>query len=144
MEIKPATHAKPESDLDALTIELKMMERLIRKEEARVRKEAERKANARAGSPSKKRASAKGGESQKPTTTKKPSDSVLPAWTERACLGCKKIFVIHRDWADPPNRCKACREKLKYTKVYGGKKSAKTAFSNFVIYGGGAPGLGKR
>lgn len=143
MEIKTSTHPKPDSDLDALTIELKMMERLIKKQEEKERKESARKADFAASLP-KKRAPAKVGKSQKPATTKQPPEKALPAWTERTCLGCKKPFVIHKDWTDPPNRCKACREKLRCTKVYGGENSTKTAFSNFVIYGGGAPGLGKR
>lgn len=143
MEIKPSTHPKPDSELDALTIELRTMERLIKKQEDKELKEAARKAELASARP-KKRASAKGGKSQKQSPAKNSPDPALPAWTERACLGCKKPFVIHKDWTDPPNRCKACRDKLRYTRVYGGKKSAKTAFSNFVIYSGGAPGLGKR
>lgn len=143
MEIKPSTHTKPDSDLDALTVELKMMERLIKKQEEKERKEVARKADLAASRP-KKRASAKGDKTKRPAASKQPPDSAMPAWTERACLGCKKPFVVHKDWTDPPSRCKACLEKLRYTRVYGGKKSAKTVFSNFVIYGGGAPGLGKR
>ena len=143
MEIKPATHAKSESDMDALTIELKMMERLIKKEESRVRKEAERKANNAASQP-KKKASTKESKPPALATSKKTLDSNKSAWTEYACPGCKKPFVTHKDWINPPNRCKACQEKLRNAKVYVGKKSPKTMFSNFVIYGGGAPGLGKR
>jgi hypothetical protein len=79
--------------------------------------------------------------------TQKTVDKDTPEWRKRYCHLCRAEFFIHRDWVKPPAMCKKCRDSFhdaNTNKTSKNRKSGRTVYSHFVIYGGGSPGLGKR
>lgn len=74
-------------------------------------------------------------------------DKDIPEWKKRYCHLCRAEFFIHRDWVKPSAMCKKCRDSFhdaNANKTSKSRKIGRTAYSHYVIYRGGSPGLGKR
>jgi hypothetical protein len=74
---------------------------------------------------------------------KKPKDTRPPVWDKRLCRFCKAEFTVNLNWNPLPIMCSNCRNARK-VRIGKSAKASPSIYTNIQVFGGGAPGLGKR
>ncbi|AKF46325.1 hypothetical protein ACQJ22_01150 [Pseudomonas fragariae (ex Marin et al. 2024)] len=147
MELKESMHPKPQSDEDALTVELRnefaLLNRIFELREI-ARDTSKNKLNRKASRAAIKHAKKSG---KKLGVT--PKKALLPAklpdgeWIKKTCWRCNSRFSIHSTWDRPPSMCKACAKDIDETYLPSAPDRSKPAGWVHIV-SGGAPGMGKR
>jgi len=141
MELKDSKHPKPQSDEDALTIELRnefaLLNKIFELREI-ARDNTKKKLNRKAA-----KAAMKEAKKSKKVTPAPKSTKASGEWVKNLCWRCNSKFVIHSHWVNPPSMCKACAKDLDETYLPSGpNRLPPTGWIHIVS--GGAPGSGKR
>ena len=145
------TASKPDTEIDAATIELRKEFALLNKicalreisldSNAKRNRKASRNAAIEAKRSESKSKLTKSVQKPKRAPTNK-RDS-LSKWIEKNCWRCKEKFRIHREWVNPSSLCSACTKFINETHLPSGQKHLAPVGWVHVV-SGGAPGLGKR
>lgn len=141
MEFKESKHPKPQSEEDALTIELRnefaLLNKILELREI-ARDNTKKKLNRKAAKAAMKEAK----KSKKVAPAPKPAKA-SGDWVKKLCWRCNSAFSIHSEWERPPSLCKVCAKDLDETYLPSGPDHS-TPFSKVHFVSGGAPGSGKR
>lgn len=155
MELKESKHPKPQSDEDALTVELRnefaLLNKIFELREI-ARDTSKQKLNRKAAKAAIKETKKKSNNNSNNNSSLKAPKLAKPSspprkpegeWIKKLCWRCNSQFSIHSHWLNPPSLCKPCAKDLDETYLPSSPDHS-IPYSKVHFVSGGAPGLGKR